>query len=328
MPDFKSILRIEFADFLSMREVVLSESAYAHDCHYLTSFDSYLINCNLQHKEIYESVITEWVKNLSGKSSSVGNKVIVIRMFLRYLSSMGIRVFMPPIPKVTDDYIPYIFSDEELKRIFALSDNIILTKSQPNPYIQLEFPMMLRIMYGCGLRVGGETLALKMKDVDLDGGILILKQTKGDKQRLVPMHQTLTSILIKYCLAMALIGKAEALLFPSAIQEVPLSVKSARNKLNTILKYADISLKGRAKWERGPCLHCLRHVFAFKSFTEAEKSGRSINDSVPYLSIYLGHDSLKETESYLKFSSELYPKAMELFEDYTLQVFPEVSCDE
>ncbi|OIJ14730.1 hypothetical protein BKP37_07045 [Anaerobacillus alkalilacustris] len=327
MPDFKSILRIEFADFLSMREVVLSESAYAHDCHYLTSFDSYLIDCNLQHKEISESVIIEWVKNLSGKSSSVANKVIVIRLFLRYLSSIGIRVFMPPIPKVTDDYIPYIFSDEELKRIFALSDNITLTKSQPNPYIQLEFPMMLRIMYGCGLRVG-ETLALKMKDVDLDGGILILKQTKGDKQRLVPMHQTLTSILIRYCLAMGVIGKAEALLFPSAIQEIPLSVKAARNKLNTILKYAGISLKGRAKRERGPCLHCLRHVFAFKSFAEAEKSGRSIDASVPYLSIYLGHDSLKETESYLKFSSELYPEAMELFEDYTLQVFPEVSYDE
>ena len=230
-------------------------------------------------------------------------------------------------PYVLTAYVPYIFSDEELKRIFTLSDNITLTKSQPNPYIQLEFPMMLRIMYGCGLRVG-ETLALKMKNVDLDGGILILKQTKGDKQRLVPMHQTLTSILNKYCLAMGLIGKAEALLFPSSIQEIPFSVKSARNKFNTILKYAGISMKGRAKRERGPCLHCLRHVFAFKSFAEAEKSGRPIDASVPYLSIYLGHDSLKETESYLKFSSELYPEAMELFEDYTLQIFPEVAYDE
>lgn len=327
MPDFKSILRIEFADFLSLREAVLSESAYAHDCHYLTSLDSYLTECNLQQKAISESVITGWVKNLSGKSSSIANEVIVIRLFLRYLSSIGIRVFIPPIPKVADDYVPYIFSDEELKRIFALSDNITLTKSQPNPYIQLEFPMMLRIMYGCGLRVG-ETLALQMKDVDLDGGILTLKHTKGDKQRLVPMHQTLTSILKRYCFAMGVIGKADALLFPSAIQKVPFSVNAARNKFNFILKSAEISMKGRAKRERGPCLHCLRHVFAFKSFTEAEKSGRTIDASVPYLSIYLGHDSLKETERYLKFSNELYPEAMELFEDYTLQVFPEVAYEE
>lgn len=286
MPDFKSILHIEFSDYLSLRETALSESAYAHDCHYLTSFDSYLTECNLQHKEVSENVVSEWVKSLSGKSSSIANEVIVIRLFLRYLSSIGIRVFMPPIPKVTDDYVPYIFTDEELKRIFTLSDNITLTKSQPNPFIQLEFPMMLRIMYGCGLRVG-ETLALKMKNVDLNGGILILKQTKGDKQRLVPMHQTLISILNKYCLAMGLIGKAEALLFPSAIEAVPFSVKAARNKFNTILKYAGISMKGRAKQERGPCLHCLRHVFAFKSFAEAESQGVQLTHLSPtYLYIW------------------------------------------
>lgn len=286
MPDFKSILHIEFSDYLSLRETALSESAYAHDCHYLTSFDSYLTECNLQHKEVSENVVSEWVKSLSGKSSSIANEVIVIRLFLRYLSSIGIRVFMPPIPKVTDDYVPYIFTDEELKRIFTLSDNITLTKSQPNPFIQLEFPMILRIMYGCGLRVG-ETLALKMKNVDLNGGILILKQTKGDKQRLVPMHQTLISILNKYCLAMGLIGKAEALLFPSAIEAVPFSVKAARNKFNTILKYAGISMKGRAKQERGPCLHCLRHVFAFKSFAEAESQGVQLTHLSPtYLYIW------------------------------------------
>ena len=121
---------------------------------------------------------------MSGKSSSIANEVIVVRLFLQYLREIGFKVFIPPIPKVVDEYIPYIFSDEEMTRIFALSDNIPLTKNQPNPYIQLEFPMLLRIMYGCGLRVG-ETLALKMKYVDLDCGILTLKHAKGDKQRLV-----------------------------------------------------------------------------------------------------------------------------------------------
>lgn len=185
MSEFKSILRTELADFLSFRKAVLSNSAYAHDCHYLTTFDNYITECNLQQKSVSEPVITGWVKSLTGKSSSIANKVIVIRLFLRYLSSLGIKVFIPPIPKVADDYIPYIFSDEELERIFSLSDNITLSKSQPNPFIRLEFPMMLRIMYGCGLRVG-ETLAVKMKDVDLDGGILTLKHTKGDKQAWSP----------------------------------------------------------------------------------------------------------------------------------------------
>lgn len=75
-------------------------------------------------------------------------------------------------------------------------------------------------------------------------------------------------------------------------------------------------------------MHCLRHVFVFKSFANAEKNGRRIDDAIPYLSIYLGHDSLNETEKYLKFSSELFPDAMKLFDDYTAQIFPEVKYDE
>ena len=113
MLEFKSILRNELADFLSLRKATLSKSAYDHDCHYLNSFDSFLIECNLQQKAVSESVITGWVKKLTGKSSSIANEIIVVRLFLRYLNSIGIKVFMPPIPKVTDDYIPYIFSDEE-----------------------------------------------------------------------------------------------------------------------------------------------------------------------------------------------------------------------
>lgn len=69
-------------------------------------------------------------------------------------------------------------------------------------------------------------------------------------------------------------------------------------------------------------------MFVFKSFANAETAGRRIDDIVPYLSIYLGHDSLKETEKYLKFSSEMFPDAMELFSNYSSQVFPEVNFDE
>ena len=66
----------------------------------------------------------------------------------------------------------------------------------------------------------------------------------------------------------------------------------------------------------------------FKSFSNLEKNGQKIDDMIPYLSIYLGHESLRETEKYLKFSSELFPDEMKLFEKYTTQVFPEVNYDE
>ena len=324
---FESILKSELSEFISLRETCLSKSAFDHDCHYLQKFDGYLARSGCEKKEISEELITEWVGSLIGKSSSIANEVIVIRIFLQHLNTAEIRVYIPPVPKVFDDYIPYIFSDMELAKIFMSADNIPMTKRQTNLNIQFEYPMVLRLMYSCGLRIG-ETLMLKMQDVDFDNGVLILKHTKGDKQRLVPMHCALTLILTNYCMAMGLTGKTDSFLFPSAIFGIPMSTHTALHRFEKILKQSDISLPGRQKYQRGPCLHCLRHVFAFKSFANAEMDGRGINDSVPYLSIYLGHNSLQETEKYLKFSSEMYPEAMELFEEYTTEIFPEVSYEE
>jgi integrase len=326
MIQFESILKKELSEFLSIREASLRKSAFDHNCYYLQKFDDYLVRCRCCTKELSEDLIMGWMGSLTGKSSSIANEVIVIRIFLSSLNNTGTRTFIPPVPKVADDYIPYIFSDMELNRIFMLADNITMTKRQHNPYMQLEYPMVLRLMYGCGLRIG-ETLMLRKKDVDLDNGVLVLNHTKGDKHRLVPMHASLVSILRSYCMAMGMIGKTNSFLFPNASSDTPMSTKTALHRFENILKQSDISLPGRRKHQRGPCLHCLRHVFVFKSFAKAEKDGRRINDSVPYLSIYLGHDSLKETEKYLKFSSEMYPEAIELFEDYTTLIFPEVNYE-
>ena len=50
----------------------------------------------------------------------------------------------------------------------------------------------------------------------------------------------------------------------------------------------------------------------------------SLTDSVPFLSIYLGHDTLNETKKYLKFSSEMYPETTELFGSFMKDLLPEV----
>jgi integrase len=122
---------------------------------------------------------------------------------------------------------------------------------------------------------------------------------------------------------MGITGTPEAFLFPSINPERPITIQSVRYRFNAILKILGIALPNRKRHERGPCQHCLRHVFVFKSFARAQANGRSINESVPFLSIYLGHDSLQETEKYLKFSSELFPNALELFEHYAGAAFPE-----
>lgn len=132
---------------------------------------------------------------------------------------------------------------------------------------------------------------------------------------------------MEYCLAMGIFEKTEGWLFPSSKTDSHISGRSVKNRFDKILKDNDIRLANRKKHERGPCLHCLRHVFAFKSFAQAERAGRHIDDAIPYLSIYLGHDSLDETSKYLKFSSELFPEAVENFGDFMYDLLPEVDYE-
>lgn len=148
--------------------------------------------------------------------------------------------------------------------------------------------MILRLLYSCGLRIG-ETVKISMNDVDLDGGILRLIDTKGNKQRLVPMSAPMTDILYKYCLAMNLIGRNNIWLFPSSKNKGHISDRSVKHRFEYILRNNGIQVCNRKKHERNSCLHCMRHVFAFKSFAKAEREGRHFDDAVPFLSVYLGH---------------------------------------
>ena len=59
-----------------------------------------------------------------------------------------------------------------------------------------------------------------------------------------------------------------------------------------IRKKAGIDSHCQIKNGRGACLHCFRHTFAVRSFDKNERNGIKASESVPFLSTYLGHDSL------------------------------------
>lgn len=59
------------------------------------------------------------------------------------------------------------------------------------------FPVLFRIFYGCGLRIS-EALNLKVKDVDLENGIIAVYESKNNNDRLVPLSNNLKNILTDY----------------------------------------------------------------------------------------------------------------------------------
>ena len=84
---FKSILCKELSDFLGFREKTLSKSAYCHDRLYLQRLDKYLCSGKYSTKELSEECLTGWINTLSGKTVTIANEVIVIRLFLEFFKS-------------------------------------------------------------------------------------------------------------------------------------------------------------------------------------------------------------------------------------------------
>lgn len=117
---FNSSFAREMTDYLELRTAVLSASSASNDRRVLLLLDQYLVLSGFQGKELTEDILSAWSKTLSGKSKTVKEKLAVVRGFGKYLNTLGHQSFLPTLPKVKSDYIPYIFSDEEIVSIFSL----------------------------------------------------------------------------------------------------------------------------------------------------------------------------------------------------------------
>ena len=323
-----SVFYADMTEYLSLRKKVLKESSYAHDRSVLLDFDRYLAGQEKTELTVTESDITGWVQPMYSSLSRVAaaHKVSVLRMFLKYLREKGMCVYIPPYPKVPENYVPYLFSDEEIKKIFEAADTMSVTDSPKYGHLRRELPMLLRMLYSCGFRLG-ELLAAKVGDVNFKDGVILLRDTKNRKHRIVPMGSILTEMLNKYCLAMGLMESLENWIFPGQNPQKHLSQSTADKWFKMLLKETGLYIQPE-KHTRGQCLHCFRHLFAVKSFAKMAQTGTPVQDSVPFLSVYLGHYDMDATEKYLKFSSDMFPEHTKLFEAYADGIFPEVRYED
>lgn len=315
----------DILEYLNLRKGLVAPSTYSIDRCALLSFDQHLVQRGKGVKSISEEDISSWLDPMRAILSchTIGSKVRTLRGFLRYLQFNGIDVYTPPVFKTTDHYTPYVFSQDELAKLFAAADSIRIRKGTIH---YLIMPMLLRLLYSCGFRLG-EILAVQVGDIDFPRGIIFLRNTKNKKQRIVPMTENLTIMLYRYCVAINVMDNPENYIFPSKLENQPITKRSVEEWFETLLKKTGIYIRTK-KRVRGPCLHCFRHLFAVTSFVQAEKCGRSVKDSVPFLSVYMGHENMWETEKYLKFSSEMFPELSMPFEAFVNGIFPEVPYED
>jgi integrase len=323
---FESAFAKNMVAFLELRDVAVGKNTLRHDKTALTSLDRYLTEHNYRANELTEEILNSWIQTLNGKSKTRKEKVSTVRKFVEYINEMGSRSFLPDIPKSKSDYIPYIYSDEEVQRLIHYADNLDLQASKSySPHLQAKRPMILRVLYGCGTRLG-ETLALRRKDIDFKTRTILLRKTKFSNERRIPLHESLINILEKYCLTLGIMLSPDAYLFPGAKPNAAITSGHTRRWFTELLKRANIDQREKNPRERGASLHCFRHLFVLKSMRQLETAGHSVDVNDLLLPTYLGHASLLDTDKYMRFSGALIPESLEAFEAYTTGLIPKVEA--
>lgn len=321
---FKSSLADEIAAFLDVRYMCVSEYSVSSDRRALTSLDKHLVENEFFEKILTEELLDSWMLTLTGKSKTVQGKVGVVKIFVKYLNSLGNSSFSPTSPRVKSDYIPYIYSDDELFRIMYYADN--LTSKKPHvcsAFIYIKIPMFIRILYGCGSRVG-ETVALQRKDIDFKRKTIFFHNTKFAKERLIPAHESLISILRYYCLTIGIMNKPDAYLFPGRKPNSHFVRRQMQTWFSKILSLSQIDQRDKSYGERGASLHCLRHLFVLKSMQQLEACGHPVDMNDLLLPTYLGHECLLDTDKYMRFSGVQVPESLDAFERFADGLIPKV----
>jgi len=267
----------------------------------LRQFDDLCKTYNVQDLIITEEVALEWYKQRPNeKLSSRRDRVQVLQQFSEFLCRQGYPSFLfPELPKGGENHEPYIFSKEELSRLFNRLDQL-----EPNNYTTgyMVFPVLFRTVYSCGLRIS-EALKLQKADVDITDGLLHIRHGKNDKERILPVSRSLQHRLVDY-MELAHRETRPDTPFFYAKTFIPYSRSAVHNQFKGFLWDVGIPYRGK---NFGPRVHDLRHTMVCHNIRSWVETGIPISSRLPILSKYLGHKSIVSTQWYLRLTADLYP---------------------
>ena len=318
---FKSIFANEIKSYI---DLAASSGKYVEKMKSnLKSLDEYLSNRSVVDKILTESMIRLWLDGKNVKPQTKARILDDARAFAKYLMSIGYQASLPEPPISHQDYVPYIFSEAEMAGIFDAADNLqVHPNSAP---ADIQFPVVLRVLYGCGLRLL-EALTMTWGGTDLDRGVITIHKAKNQKQRLVPFGDSLKNVLTLYRGYVSSGGAGHDYVFESRHNPGnPYDNSTFWRWFSKILRKANIHYARSSTHERGPCPHCMRHMFVVHSFMKSDTEGRDMENMAPFLSAYLGHEGMLETQRYLRASYILYTRSHQMVDAHIGGVFPEVS---
>jgi len=204
---------------------------------------------------------------------------------------------------------PYIYSSEEIQKLLAIARTYPSPRAPSRP---INLYTMLVLAYCAGLRIG-EIARLTLGDVDMQAGIIAVRQTKFFKSRILPLSDSAMDalrVLLEAREKAKVSRSPEAGLFWHDQKNRYYCRATISDHLVAILRMAGLK---PATGKTGPRIHDLRHTFVVHRILEWYRQGVNPQEKLPYLATYLGHRDINSTLVYITVTQELLHEASERF---------------
>jgi integrase/recombinase XerD len=239
-------------------------------------------------------------KSPAGRMTTIGpRRMTAARGFARYLSGIDAGTEVPPLglmPRRGPWRRPFIYTSADIESLMAAARRTIVS-----PLRAATYQTLIGLLAASGLRIG-EAIKLDRSDVDWAQGVLLIRESKFGKSRLVPLHPS----------SMQALGDYSRL--RDQLQPRPAEPAFFVSLNRTRLLYAVVQLTFRQLVTgtgigtgslSPPRLHDFRHAFAVRTLLSWYQAGEDVQAKIPSLSTYLGHREPASTYWYLSAAPEL-----------------------
>lgn len=273
----------------------------------LLRFDKYCQERALKDFLLTKEFLSDWCAQTETEGlSNHGKRVSVVRELSFYMTSLGYDTYIPRVSISHCTVLPHLFTEEERIAFFHEIDCYTPCSTISNVFyhrrLANEYKVLFRMIYCCGLR-NSEACTISTECVNLKDGILTILNSKGSKDRLVYMQSDLTELCNEYYdWLLSFLGYRPAWFFPGKSISKPLRNTSINRIFNYFWNRTSVSANRNNK----PTVHDLRFSFVTDRINDWAKNGDDVEYLMPYLSKYLGHQSIQDTYYYFHTSKQLF----------------------
>jgi integrase len=226
-------------------------------------------------------------------------RMTVVRGFARHMSGIDPATEIPPLGLVTFRRHwrpPFIYSPADVEALMAKVPRLI-----PTPHRAATFQTMIGLLAASGMRVG-EVIALDRADIDWAEGVIVVRASKFNKSREVPLDPTTLDALADYA------DRRNRWVTQPQTPTFFMSTKGTRviyTDFATAFRKVVIASGVGADSPVVPRIHDFRHSFAVHTLVRWYRAGEDVGALLPRLSTYLGHLTPGYTYWYLSAAPEL-----------------------